>query len=337
MIRSATDSGPKPIIRGSTIPLWPLIMVFVAGLLLAACTVTQGVTQPASPAVNTANVEPPTPTAAAPVAKEAPHIRHATSPHARALAKVTAHSSKAESALHQSGRSGTHPKSKGTTTTVPVAHPKVAKQSSEPLPLPLPPATAPSGPATTPPVAATSRSVATRPEPLPPAPAPTTSPTVPAASTPAAPTGAPLRLSADKLPYTVGDWTLERNWDNKHPGVCRLVSKRQTMDDGYDRTSIWAEIRAAGIDIHTGSNIDLSYQGSGIQLDDSVLHPVTRLVGRKGVEVSGDFADQLVSANSLSVHLGFWPTWPKTRLQQARIPMDGISALMPSFLNCKQL
>lgn len=148
---------------------------------------------------------------------------------------------------------------------------------------------------------------------------------------------APLMLTADKLPYTAGDWTLELNWDNQHPGECRLVSKHLTMNDGYDNTAVWADMRSDHMDIHTGSNIDLSYQGTGIQFDDAALVPVKGLVGETGVDVPGHFSDPMAHAKKLVIHLGFWPTWPKTQTQQVQIPLDGAGVLMPSFLNCKQL
>jgi hypothetical protein len=147
---------------------------------------------------------------------------------------------------------------------------------------------------------------------------------------------APLMLTADKLPYTVGNWTLEQNWDNQHPGVCRLVSKHQKMDDGYDKTDIWTEILPDRIEVHTGSNIDLSYQGIGIQFDDSALVPVKGLVGKMGVDVPGHFSDQVAGAKNMVIHLGFWPTWPKTQLQQVQIPLEGAGVLMPSLLDCKK-
>ena len=156
-------------------------------------------------------------------------------------------------------------------------------------------------------------------------------------SPPLSATPAPLELTAAQLPFTRGNWTLQRNWDNLHPGVCRLVSKRQTMDDGYDKTAVWAEIRASQIAILTRSNIDLSYQGTGIQFDDSPAHPIGQLVGKTGVMVAGDFSHQLGSAQALKVHLGFWPTWPKTRLQEVSIPLGPVHALIPAFLDCKHL
>ena len=162
---------------------------------------------------------------------------------------------------------------------------------------------------------------------------PVTTKTVPATSTKTA----PLRLTADELPFTQGDWTLERNWDNQHPGVCRLVSKHLTMEDGYDKTAVWAEILPDRIAIHTGSNIDLSYKGIGIQFDDSALVPVKGLLGDNGVNIPGQFDSAVADAQRLVVHLGFWPTWPKTHLQQADIPLGGARSLMPSFRNCKNL
>lgn len=150
-------------------------------------------------------------------------------------------------------------------------------------------------------------------------------------------TPAPLELTAAQLPFTRGNWTLQRNWDNQHPGICRLVSKHQSMEDGYDKTVVWAEVRASRIEILTRSNIDLSYRGIGIQFDDDPPHPIARLVGKTGVMVVGNFSHQLGTAQALKVHLGFWPTWPKTRLQEVTIPLGPVHAIIPAFLDCKHL
>lgn len=145
-----------------------------------------------------------------------------------------------------------------------------------------------------------------------------------------------LKLSADKLPYSFGNWTLERNWDNQHPQTCRLRSARMPVNDGYDTSWLWAEILPDELNFHTGSNIDLSYEGSGVQFDNGATQPFSGFISESAVRLAGDYSATLKSSASLTVYLGFWPTWPKTETRKVDLSTRSLLQAITAFEDCQQ-
>jgi len=144
-------------------------------------------------------------------------------------------------------------------------------------------------------------------------------------------------MTAADLPYNFGVWTLERNWDNQHPDTCRLISNKIPLSDGYEETTLRAEVLLDAINIHTGSNIDLSYENSGIQLGDAELVPYSKLMGEISATVEGGFTDELALGGEMTVNIGFWPTWPKTETQQVVIPLSDMDKALAAMFACNHL
>ena len=160
-------------------------------------------------------------------------------------------------------------------------------------------------------------------------------PEIPAAEEVAGPSA--LAITAADLPYSFGVWTLERNWDNQHPDTCRLISDKFPLSDGYEDTTLRAEVLLDAINIYTGSHIDLSYENSGIQIGDAELVPYSGLMGETNATVEGGFTDQLALAGEMTVNMGFWPTWPKTETQQVVIPLPDMNMALAAMFTCKNL
>lgn len=139
------------------------------------------------------------------------------------------------------------------------------------------------------------------------------------------------------LPYRFGNWTLEKNWDNQHPDTCRLISEKIVFNDGYDTSDLRVDVQVSALTIYTGSNIDLSYENSGLQLGSSALIPFSGLKGTNNVVINGDFSARLLDVDSMTVKLGFWPTWPVTQTQQIQIPLSDFPAAVSALLDCKTL
>ena len=144
-----------------------------------------------------------------------------------------------------------------------------------------------------------------------------------------------INLSIDMLPHRFGSWTLEHNWDNQHPHKCRLRSEKTAVNDGYDNTWLWAEILPDEINIYTGSNIDLEYEGSGLQFGSNPVQSFTGFLTETSVNMAGDHRRSLRNAESLTVYLGFWPTWPKTDIRRVVLPAQELVQALPVFDACQ--
>lgn len=147
--------------------------------------------------------------------------------------------------------------------------------------------------------------------------------------------GTAINLTLDMLPYEFDGWVLEHNWDNQHPQTCRLRSARTAINDGYESTYLWAEILPKEINIYTGSNIDLTYDGAGLQIGDNPLQSFSGFLNETSVSLAGDHSTTLRLASELTVSLGFWPTWPKTETQQVVLSSAGLAEAMPVFKACQ--
>ncbi len=162
-------------------------------------------------------------------------------------------------------------------------------------------------------------------------------PALPSAEEMAAETSSMPAITAADLPYSFGVWTLERNWDNQHPDTCRLITSKLSLSDGYEDTTLRAEVLLDAINIYTGSHIDLTYENSGIQIGDTALLPYSQLKGETNATVEGEYISQLASAGEMTVNMGFWPTWPKTETQQVVIPLQDMNRALAALLACKNL
>ncbi len=147
----------------------------------------------------------------------------------------------------------------------------------------------------------------------------------------------PLKLTLDLLPYAFSGWTLEHNWDNQHPDTCRLRSDKISINDGYETSYLWAEVLPDQIKLHTGSHIDLEYEGSGVQFGFKPAVPFSGLVTETAVQVKGDFVTQLATTSTMTVYIGFWPTWPKTETQKVSLSLDAMTQAVPAFEQCLKL
>jgi hypothetical protein len=207
----------------------------------------------------------------------------------------------------------------------PVPAPKPAPQPV-PAPKPLPP----------PPVVPT-------PKPTPvPTPKPATPPKPEPAPTPApTPTPAPA-VDLEKLPLALNsNWTLDLGRDPVSGRErCFLRSRTQRIDDGQGGSDISLIFTQDALRVHTRSNVDLSYKGTGLQVDAETPFPLQQLFRETDVVFSARISDikrQFLSGAAATVTIGFWPTWPVTQAYSARFAIDGYAAASAALQACDKL
>lgn len=140
------------------------------------------------------------------------------------------------------------------------------------------------------------------------------------------------------LPQTFSFWTLDQVAGVGGQSVeCVLTSAPTKMQDGYDSTRLSIRATTTKLSISTESNIDLSYEGSGLQFGNGERQPFSTLSNDTTAEINGDWTDSLVNADRLTVFLGFWPTWPKTELQSASVSLEDMKLAVPALRECQNL
>lgn len=244
--------------------------------------------------------------------------------------------------------------------TQPAPEPKVTPEEVRPpaestQPAPKPPPAPTPGPASAP---SPKPTPAAQPAPKPIAEAPAKAPT-PSAPAPA-PVSTPAPLSAkttesvkqppdtvpaielDKLPLAVNpNWTLDSGRDPvSKRDRCFLRSTTQRIEDGQGGSNISLIVTADTLRVATRSNIDLSYKDTGLQVDSKAAFPLQRLFGETDVLFEkrvSEIKQQMLGGSSVTVTLGFWPTWPVTQAYGARFPISGYARASAALATCDRL
>ena len=149
-------------------------------------------------------------------------------------------------------------------------------------------------------------------------------------------------LDIADLPLTFGDrWSLDRR-----PGPidrkagCLLSSRSVNIPDGYERTDVQLLLTADILYVKTDSNIDLSYQETGIRFDDGTLLPFDNLATETTARIDKDIStlyERMTSSRTILVRLGFWPSWPVTKTQEAGFSMDGFDEALRALRLCEKM
>ena len=149
-------------------------------------------------------------------------------------------------------------------------------------------------------------------------------------------------LDMAALPLSFGDyWSLDRAPNPVNDQTqCLLASRSVNISDGYDKTDVQMLLTAHSLYVKTESNIDLSYPGTGVRLDDGTLVPFERVVKEKTAIISGDIAilyEQMAPSRLATVRLGFWPTWPVTETQEARFSLNDFGDAVEALWLCEKM
>ena len=138
------------------------------------------------------------------------------------------------------------------------------------------------------------------------------------------------------MPLTIRDqWVLDRS-----ESQCFLKSAPVRMEDGQGGTRVTLHIAPGSLSINTESDIDLSYTGTGINIDGSRHFGLETVDRRTNLSFSKQRQAILASMQSgrdLQVTLGFWPTWPVTQTYSVHIPLTHFATAMNAWETCNQL
>lgn len=218
------------------------------------------------------------------------------------------------------------------TTALPAAAapPRQAvKPPAKPSPAPAPVAVATPKPAAKPVVVA---KPAPQPKPLVATPASADKPVTVASITPPA----PVSVSLDNLPLTIGGaWILDRTEAN-----CSLASKPVQLDDGQGGTPVTLQITPDSLRITTISDIDTSYEKTGITIDQHThfdLETVDRRTNLVFTQQKNRLLNVMQNAQQFTLTLGFWPTWPQTQTYSVDIPLQDFASAMTALNTCNRL
>lgn len=172
------------------------------------------------------------------------------------------------------------------------------------------------------------------------------------------PTGAKTQLASipegsdDATFYTeFGSWTYdEQHLPKNLPGGwvldirpdqlgsdrrCLLYSAREPIFDGYDNSWIRLQITTDAVVVNADSNLDSTYPGQGLRVDNGELIPFTTgLLNKKTTYTKQANPASMVNGRTCTLFLGFWPTWPVTKTQHVSIDLAGFKRAYAALKAC---
>ena len=107
---------------------------------------------------------------------------------------------------------------------------------------------------------------------------------------------------------------------------------------GEDETSIFLLLTGEKLYIVTNSIIDTSYSNSRINVDRYDPIPVKQYTDKKTAQIKTfdpDYLAQFIKGYWASVYMGYWPSWEKTGLQEARFDLIGFTRTYTDYIQCQ--
>jgi hypothetical protein len=149
-------------------------------------------------------------------------------------------------------------------------------------------------------------------------------------------------VELEKLPLAVNpNWTLDWGRDPVSGRErCFLRSNTLRIEDGQGGSDISLMVTGDALRVTTRSNVDLSYADTGLQVDSNTAFPLQGLFRETDVlfdKQVNEIKQQFRSGSSVTVTLGFWPTWPVTQTYSARFAINGYAAASAALQTCDAL
>jgi hypothetical protein len=150
------------------------------------------------------------------------------------------------------------------------------------------------------------------------------------------------KVELEKLPLALNaNWTLDSGRDPVSGRErCFLRSATLRIEDGQGGSDISLIITGDTLRVTTRSNVDLSYDNTGLQVDSQPAFPLQGLFGETDVLFDArvdEIKQQLRDGTSATVTLGFWPTWPVTQAYSTRFAVSGYAAASAALQTCDSL
>lgn len=133
-----------------------------------------------------------------------------------------------------------------------------------------------------------------------------------------------------------GGWVLDIRSDQLGGDRrCLLYSGKEPIFDGYDNSWIRLQITTDAVVVNANSNLDISYPGQGLRVDNGDLMPFNSgLLNKKTTYIKKANLASMLEGRTCTVSLGFWPTWPVTSTQQVSIDLAGFKHAYAALKAC---
>jgi hypothetical protein len=135
------------------------------------------------------------------------------------------------------------------------------------------------------------------------------------------------------------DWTVKTVARADGPGVrCVLESSRQSLPDGYQKTTAYISIAPRSVTVTSVSVLDGGFKDIGLVVDQREFIPMDRLEGDKTAVFDSQYdrvVEQFKVGLQARVQLRFWPTWPATGAHSTTFSLIGFTKAYDQLSGCR--
>jgi hypothetical protein len=135
------------------------------------------------------------------------------------------------------------------------------------------------------------------------------------------------------------DWTVKSLARPDAAGVrCMLESSRQSLPDGYQKTTAYISVASRSVTVTSVSVLDGGFKDIGLVVDQGELIPMDRLEGDKTAVFESQYdrvVQQFKAGLQARVQLRFWPTWPATGAHSTTFSLIGFTKAYDQLSGCR--
>ena len=135
------------------------------------------------------------------------------------------------------------------------------------------------------------------------------------------------------------DWTVKTVARADGPGVrCVLESSRQSLPDGYQKTTAYISVAPRSVTVTSVSVLDGGFKDIGLVVDQEELIAMDRLEGDKTAVFDSHYdrvVEQFKAGLQARVQLRFWPTWPATGAHSTTVSLIGFTKAYDQLSGCR--
>jgi hypothetical protein len=135
------------------------------------------------------------------------------------------------------------------------------------------------------------------------------------------------------------DWTVTTVARADGPGLrCVLESSRQSLPDGYQKTTAYISVAPRSVVVTSASVLDGGFKDIGLVVDQGEFIVMDRLAGDKTAVFDSQYdrvVEQFKAGLQARVQLRFWPTWPATGAHSTTFSLIGFTKAYDQLAGCR--
>jgi len=143
-------------------------------------------------------------------------------------------------------------------------------------------------------------------------------------------------VTLEALPLTIADeWVLSATSD-----ACNLMMLPVLFDDGQGTSKLQLVFNVDRWLIKTQSDIDLSYDGTGLWVDETTYFSLEQVARDSDLVFTKQYAamtQRFLAGVELKVVLGFWPSWPVTETKTISVSLRNFRVAHDAWKKCQSL